>query len=196
MFRKVLLILCLLALAALIVLPAGSVNAQGVSATTTANVKLRAGSSIKCAAITVVPKGTQVGVSARSADNKWVQVSFNGQSGWVSASYVKLSAGIRTLSVADGACAAAAGGGSGGGSTTGSAGNARLTVINYFGLPLGVLLQGPQTYSMSVPSMGRQTITIVAGTYRMVVGVEGYQTREFNDTFEARKSYEWSFSAE
>lgn len=193
MFRRFLLILCLVALAAVIVLPAEAINAQGVSATTTANVKLRAGSSTKCAAITVVPKGTQLGVSARSSDSKWVQVSFNGQSGWVSASYVKLSAAIRTLSVADGACAAAAGGGGG---TTSSAGTARLTVINYFGLPLGVLLQGPQTYSMNIPAMGRQTITIVAGTYRLVVGVEGYQTREFNDTFEARKSYEWSFSAE
>jgi hypothetical protein len=30
----------------------------------------------------------------------------------------------------------------------------------------------------------------------MVVGVEGYETGEFTDTFEAKKSYEWSFAAE
>jgi uncharacterized protein YraI len=81
---------------------AGSIVAAGVaapaaqadctpSAITTASVNMRTGPGTTNPIITVLPANALVTVTGRNADRSWYQVVFNGQQGWVSAQFLRLS---------------------------------------------------------------------------------------------------------
>jgi uncharacterized protein YraI len=61
------------------------------SGITTANVNMRTGPSTNNPIITVLPANALVTITGRNADRSWYQVVFNGQVGWVSASFLRLS---------------------------------------------------------------------------------------------------------
>jgi uncharacterized protein YraI len=58
--------------------------------TTTANLNLRATASLSGAVLTVIPQGTSVSVTG-SAQNGFLPVTYNGQSGWASADFLGAS---------------------------------------------------------------------------------------------------------
>ncbi|WP_181149775.1 SH3 domain-containing protein [Arthrobacter sp. MYb227] len=65
---------------------------------TTANLNMRTGSSTAYRILLTIPSGTTVAVSAQ-ASNGWYKVSYAGQTGWVSGTYVSIvkAAGSSTL---------------------------------------------------------------------------------------------------
>lgn len=58
------------------------------SAITTASVNMRSGPGTNFPIITVLPANAFLAVTGRNSDSSWFQVVFNGQQGWVSASYL------------------------------------------------------------------------------------------------------------
>jgi N-acetylmuramoyl-L-alanine amidase len=79
-------VIVLVALVAGMVLP---VMGQETGMVVNANmVNLRSGPGTNFSILTGFPRGTQVTVLARSADNAWVQVSVNNIIGWMNAQYV------------------------------------------------------------------------------------------------------------
>ncbi|HLU08974.1 MAG TPA: endo-1,3-alpha-glucanase family glycosylhydrolase [Oceanobacillus sp.] len=64
--------------------PAGSPT--GVTYAINSNLRLRS-APVNGDVITTVPYNTVLDVVGRTADNNWVQVNYNGQSGWMSAGY-------------------------------------------------------------------------------------------------------------
>lgn len=51
-------------------------------------LNLRSGPSTDQRTLTLIPQNTRVTVTARSADGKWGQVEYNGQTGWLSMEYL------------------------------------------------------------------------------------------------------------
>jgi uncharacterized protein YgiM (DUF1202 family) len=66
----------------------GSV-ASGPTAVTLTYLRLRAAPSASAAVLTVIPYNTTITVIGRNANRTWIQASFGGKTGWVSASYLK-----------------------------------------------------------------------------------------------------------
>lgn len=62
----------------------------GVIATTTASVNLRQGPDSTYTRIVTIPNYTQLAVIGRNAANTWWQVTYSGQTGWVSAQYARI----------------------------------------------------------------------------------------------------------
>lgn len=79
-----------LASAAGIAAPAAQANCTP-SAITTGTVNMRTGPGTNNPIITVVPINVFVTITGRNADRSWYQVVFNGQQGWVSAQFLRLS---------------------------------------------------------------------------------------------------------
>ena len=79
--------------------PAAPVVETEVEGTTLANLRLRQGPGTNYQILDVAPAGTTVPVLARTADNKWVQVQYEGQVGWMAAWYLGLSHTIQTVPV-------------------------------------------------------------------------------------------------
>lgn len=71
---------------------AGVSSPTGVVATTTASVNMRQGPDTAFGRVLTIPNYTQVAVIGRNANNTWWQVTYNGQTGWVSATYVRVPA--------------------------------------------------------------------------------------------------------
>jgi uncharacterized protein YraI len=61
------------------------------SGITTGNVNMRTGPSTNNPIITVVPINTFVNITGRNADRSWYQIVFNGQQGWVSVQFLRVS---------------------------------------------------------------------------------------------------------
>jgi uncharacterized protein YgiM (DUF1202 family) len=68
-------------------IPVGSF-AVGTELVTTANLNIREGADTTFAIITTVPKGSSVFVESVSGASGWVNVSFQGNVGWSSKSYL------------------------------------------------------------------------------------------------------------
>jgi uncharacterized protein YraI len=88
--------------AALIAGSSGLASAAGVtapaaqadctpSAITTANVNMRTGPGTTNPIITTLPANAFVAITGRNADRSWYQVVFNGQQGWVSAQFLRVT---------------------------------------------------------------------------------------------------------
>lgn len=80
--------LSIIAIAAVL---ASAAVAFAAPATTTSNVNMRSGPNASAPVIDVLRTGTYV--DAQCSNNGWCQVFANGQSGWVSSSYIALSVG-------------------------------------------------------------------------------------------------------
>jgi uncharacterized protein YraI len=59
----------------------------GVVATTSATLNMRLGPDSSYGRIVTIPNYTKIAVIGRNASNTWWQVTYNGQTGWVSAQY-------------------------------------------------------------------------------------------------------------
>lgn len=98
--RRLLLAIVLLFLVAVIGL--ASVAAQSsVTVLALADLRLRSGPGTQYNIITVIPEGTTLPVSARSADSNWVKVNYNGQIGWVYTSQLRFKGNFDSLPVGD-----------------------------------------------------------------------------------------------
>jgi hypothetical protein len=73
--------------------------ATGVTFTVANNLRLRSAPSTEGEVLGTIPFETIVDVVGRNGDSSWIQVNFNGGSGWVSAQYGTLSADINSLPV-------------------------------------------------------------------------------------------------
>lgn len=82
------LLLALLLTAALPALAQGSVTVR-----TTTNLRLRAEPTTAAPVLAVIPFRTSLTALALSADRQWVQVSYNGATGWVARRYLRVTAG-------------------------------------------------------------------------------------------------------
>lgn len=63
---------------------------ESVLGTTTANLNHRVDPRVGAHVIQVIPRGSRVEITARSADRAWYTVIFNGTDGWSSASYIRV----------------------------------------------------------------------------------------------------------
>lgn len=72
-----------------------------VTATTTDNVRLRAGPGTKYGVLTTIASGTELTAVGRNSDNSWIQVQVPGKSdlGWVSADFVTIAGDVTSLPV-------------------------------------------------------------------------------------------------
>jgi uncharacterized protein YkwD/uncharacterized protein YraI len=86
-----LLIVVLLALLLAAALPTFAQG--GVTVRTTTNLRLRAEPTTAAPVLVVIPFRTSVPALALSADGQWVQVSYNGVTGWVARRYLRVTAG-------------------------------------------------------------------------------------------------------
>ncbi|MGH2585699.1 MAG: peptidoglycan DD-metalloendopeptidase family protein [Dehalococcoidia bacterium] len=68
--------------------PSSSPSSQQMRVTSPDGVNLRAGPGMDQRVLTVIPNNARVTVIGRSPDGKWVNVSYNGQSGWADAQYL------------------------------------------------------------------------------------------------------------
>ncbi len=71
----------------------------GVIATTTASVNLRLGPDSTYGKIVTIPNYMQIAVIGRNAASTWWQVTYNGQTGWVSAQYTRIPSGANLSAV-------------------------------------------------------------------------------------------------
>jgi uncharacterized protein YraI len=69
---------------------------SGTTALVLDNLRLRSAPSTAASILAVIPAGTTVPVLGRSSDGTFIQVSYNGQVGWVWAGLVRLSQGSVT----------------------------------------------------------------------------------------------------
>ncbi len=67
--------------------------AGGVQATTIANLRLRSGPGTDFQILTVAPFGTVLPVTGRNAAGDWIQVTYQGQVGWMAAWHTTISGG-------------------------------------------------------------------------------------------------------
>jgi uncharacterized protein YraI len=72
---------------------------SGVTYTTNYRVSLRSGPGASFDRIDTLPYPATVEVVGRTADSQWVQVNYNGQSGWVAANLGNLSANLQAVTV-------------------------------------------------------------------------------------------------
>lgn len=76
-----------------------TVTGTGVTATTRVNLRLRSGPGTGTEILDVVPAGTTVSVSSRTAGGDWIRVTFEGQSGWMAAWYTDVSGDLSDVPV-------------------------------------------------------------------------------------------------
>lgn len=81
--------------------PAGNVTAPpgSLTGTTRTIVNLRAGPGTSFAVLVMLPFGTTVALTGRSADGTWLRGVANGQEGWLSAGYVRVNGDRLSLPV-------------------------------------------------------------------------------------------------
>jgi hypothetical protein len=66
-------------------------------ATVNYNLRLRAAPSTESETLGVIPYSSSVALTGRSADSRWWQTTFEGQTGWVDGQYLAFSAGCDAL---------------------------------------------------------------------------------------------------
>ena len=74
----------------------------GVTATTKYNLRLRSGPGTGFQQIGLVPGGTTLTVEGRNSASSWVQVTYRGTQGWMSAAYCIISGNLSSVPVTDG----------------------------------------------------------------------------------------------
>jgi uncharacterized protein YraI len=77
----------------------GAAPVSGVTYTTAYRVSLRGGPGESHPRLDTLPYPATVQVLGRTADSAWIQVNYNGQTGWVAAHLGTLSADVNTLTV-------------------------------------------------------------------------------------------------
>ncbi|HOA24092.1 MAG TPA: CAP domain-containing protein [Aggregatilineales bacterium] len=98
----------LLILVLTLLLPLATVSAEeaplqaGVSARTHVNLRLRSGPGTSYPVVGTVPRGVTVPVVGRNAAGNWLQVQYNGQSGWIAAWYATVNGALASVPVGDG----------------------------------------------------------------------------------------------
>jgi hypothetical protein len=73
--------------------------ASTVTATPVTSLRVRSGPSTAYQVLTVVPKGVNVPVLARTADGTWIKVQYRGVTGWMAIGYVTLYGDLNALPV-------------------------------------------------------------------------------------------------
>lgn len=73
--------------------PAPAPSPLGIEATPFANLRLRIGPGTSYRALTTIPNGTTVPVLGRNLVGDWIQVTYQGQTGWVASWYTRLTGG-------------------------------------------------------------------------------------------------------
>ena len=68
--------------------PAPAAQQQQMRVNSVDGVNLRAGPGLDQRVLTVIPHNARVTVVGRSADGKWAQITYSGQSGWVDTQYL------------------------------------------------------------------------------------------------------------
>jgi LysM repeat protein len=76
-----------------------TVLGSGVTATTRANLHLRANPRIGAEIVDVIPAGSMVAVTGKAADGNWLQVNYEGQQGWMAAWYATVSGDLAQVPV-------------------------------------------------------------------------------------------------
>lgn len=76
-----------------------SVTAQGIAAITIANARLRAEPSQSAAILITVPYGMTVSVNEINSAHNWLNVTYSGITGWMSASLLNVIGNINSLPV-------------------------------------------------------------------------------------------------
>jgi len=81
-------------------------TAQGIVATVVlldsgANLQLRRDPTVTAESLGLVPGNSQVDVLGRNGAGSWIQVRFNGNTGWVSSSFVKITRNGRAYAIKD-----------------------------------------------------------------------------------------------
>ncbi len=87
---------------------ASATTVTGVTVTTTDYLRLRAGPGTDTNTLAIAPIGTTVPVVGRNASSTWINVSFNGTTGWMSAYFVTVSGDLFSVPINDGSSGAAA----------------------------------------------------------------------------------------
>lgn len=106
-FRRV---LPLLIIALLLSTVAVTLAQGGVTVTTRDNATLRSGPGRENASLAVVPFNTTMPATGRNEDNSWLQVDYNGQSGWIATFLLNWVGDLNSLPVGGVQPAAPAGG--------------------------------------------------------------------------------------
>lgn len=78
-----------------------------VTAVPRVNLRMRSAASTRSRTLGTVPAGVAVPVTSRNAAGDWVQVSYNGRSGWVAAWYTTVNGDLNTVPVNGGSAAPA-----------------------------------------------------------------------------------------
>lgn len=73
--------------------PSPAPSPVGINATPFVNLRLRAGPSTTYQRLTTVPNGTTVPALGRNLVGDWIQVTYQGQTGWMAGWYLRLSGG-------------------------------------------------------------------------------------------------------
>lgn len=81
----------------------GTQTPTGITATANANVgvNVRQGPGTQYTKIGLAPKGTVYDVTGRLADNTWLRINFNSQSGWVTTEWMLVSGDLNAVPVID-----------------------------------------------------------------------------------------------
>jgi uncharacterized protein YraI len=85
--------------------PGGAGGGAPTGITATVNVSrlnFRSAPSLSAQVLAKLSSGASYPVTGRTADNAWVQITVEGQTGWVAAQYVTLSGDLNTVPVVDG----------------------------------------------------------------------------------------------
>ncbi len=99
-------LIALVALVATLAVPvatafAGAPGQSAVTATTTADLRLRVGPSTSHAQMSVVPNGTTVQVLGRNAAANWIYIDHAGARGWIAAWYTTINGDLNSAPVTD-----------------------------------------------------------------------------------------------
>lgn len=79
--------------------PAPAAAPSGITFTATHNVRLRSAPSVDSATLATIAYQEVLQTIGRSSDNGWIQVNYNGGSGWVSAAFGNLSGDVNSLPI-------------------------------------------------------------------------------------------------
>jgi uncharacterized protein YraI len=114
-------------------LPILEVAAQPTGVIIAGTANFRTGPSLTADIIMTLKQGTVVGIIGKSADGKWLKVSYNGLEGWVGLGTIVSSVPVSSLPVVTGETSGTGGGT--GGSSGGSSGGSGAGTIKGFVIP-------------------------------------------------------------
>lgn len=173
-------VLVVLACVALLLSLAPVALAQDVTVRTLYSVRLREGPGTDFAVLATIPFNVVVPAVGRNEDSSWIQVKYEGQTGWIAARFVSVRGSLDSLPI--------------GGAQEAPAGDVSLTVVNNLDRSLTIVLTGPARYTLFVPAGESKTFQILAGTYTYTVTVRGSRALTGEGMFQSGDVYEWPFT--